>query len=111
MRLVASDAIREAARRLAEANVEAEPALHAVYLFPSEREIRLIELDPNALPSERITPFYFGPDPHGGIAFPSAIVLLRPEEIHLTPPEGWGTWDDAVLLWPDDAPSRNGDRG
>ena len=111
MSLAVADDIREAARRLAAANVEAEPALHAVYLFPSECEIRLIELDPTALPSERITPFYFGPDPQGGIAYPSAIALLRPDETHLTPPEGWGVWDDAVLLWSRKDNSRNGDRG
>lgn len=111
MSLVVADEIWEAARRLAAANVEAEPALHAVYLFPAEREIRLIEVDPTALPSKQITPFYFGPDPQGGIPFPSALALLRPEERDLPPPEGWGAWDDAVLLWSRNDNFRNGDRG
>jgi hypothetical protein len=92
--------IEAAARRLADFNREAEPGLQAIYLFPAEDEIRLIEVDPTTLPSDSIEPYYFGADPANRLFFPSAIALIRPEEVGvLALPEGWGTWSEARLLF------------
>ncbi len=92
--------IERAAHNLVAHNVEAEPNLEAVYLFPAEDEIRLIELDPTALPSEEIAPFYFDPDPRGGIPYRMAIALILPEERdRLAPPSTWGSWEDARIIW------------
>ena len=92
--------IREYARRLAEANAEAEPSISDAYWFPAEDEIRLIEVDRDTPPSDCVMPFYFGEDPEGDIPVPSGIAMIRPEEKDtLSPPEGWGTWGDAVLIW------------
>lgn len=94
--------IRTAANRLAEHNVQDEPNVKEIYLFPCEDEIRLIELDTTALPDkEGIYPFYFRADPQGGIPFPCAIALIQPDDkSKLTPPQEWGTWDDSVRIWP-----------
>ena len=94
------DDIETAARRLADVNAETEPNVQEIYLFPAVDEIRLVEVDASSLPNKQMTPFYFGPDPVGSIPFRSAIVLIRPEETHLSPPHGWGTWASAVRIWP-----------
>lgn len=94
----------DAARRLAKASAAAEPNIKAIYLFPKPKEgneIRLIEIDPTTMPSETVTPYYFAADLVGGIPFPSAIALIRPDERKLSPPEGWGTWKEAKLIWPE----------
>ncbi len=95
------DKVEQAARKMAVANVEAAPETEAIYLFPDEKEIRLIETDPTTLPSEKIVPYYFGAAPQSGIPYRSSVALIRPEEaFRLAPPPGWGTWNDAVQLWP-----------
>ena len=92
--------IREHARKLAEANAEAEPSISDAYWFPAEDEIRLIEIDRETATSDCVMPFYFGEDPEGEIPVPSGIAIIRPEEKDtLSPPEGWGTWDDAERIW------------
>lgn len=95
--------IRTVAVQLMQDNLEAEPAIQAAYLFPSETEIRLVYLDPTTTPSRdarQFAPFYFGPDTAGGIPFVSAIALIRPEEKSvLQPPDAWGGWEQAELLW------------
>lgn len=96
-----TESIREAAQRLADGNVQNSPDLEAIYWFPADHIIRLVMLDPVALPSEEMVPFYFGPYPQGGIPYPYAVALIRPEEKPLlSPPPGWGSWPDAVQLWP-----------
>src|SRR5437763_16535757 len=94
--------IRAAAEQLARANMEDEPAIARVYLFPSDHEIRLVEVDETMPPlrnGETITPFYFGASPDVGIRFRSAIALIRPEEAENAPlPPGWGDWGDADLI-------------
>lgn len=98
---VISPEVRAAAERLARANVDAEPNIQEVYWFPAEDAIHLIEIDPSTFANDEITPFYFGPDPQGGIPFPSGIALIRPEEkSRLSPPSDWGSWDQAIRLWP-----------
>ena len=95
------DLVEQAARKMAAANVEAAPETEAIYLFPDEKEIRLIETDPTTLPSAEVVPYYFSAAPKSGIPFRSSVALIRPEEaFRLAPPPGWGTWKDAVQLWP-----------
>ena len=68
-------AVVEAAEALANANLEDEPNVKRVYLFPANDEIRLVEVDESSRPlasGERVSPFYFGPDVAGGIRFPMA---------------------------------------
>lgn len=100
---VMSGEMRASARRLAEAAVEAEPAIKKVLLFPSAKDIRLVYVDTNAHPSEEetgVTPYYFRPAPKSGVDFESAVALIRPQdEGRLTLPEGWGGWKDAETLW------------
>lgn len=95
--------IRTVAQRLWEDNVAAEPAIRAVYLFPSDEEVRLVHLDPTAAPSrdeQTFTPYYFGANAASGVPYPSAIALIRPEEKNvLLPPEGWGDWAQAEQVW------------
>ena len=101
MFITQKDAVEEAARKMAAANVEAAPETEAIYLFPDEKEIRLIETDPTTLPSKEIVPYYFGAAPQSGIPYRSSVALIRPEEAYsLTPPPGWGTWKEAIQLWP-----------
>ncbi len=95
------ESIRDVAERLAEDNILTSPELKAIYLFPADNVVRLVIIDPVTLPSEQMVPYYFGAFPQGGVPYPSAIVLIRPEEqVILSPPPGWGTWDEAVQLWP-----------
>jgi hypothetical protein len=98
---VVMESIEDAARKLADYNVEAAPETEAIYFFPHPDEIRLIETDPTTLSDTEIVPYYFGASPKSGIPFRSAVALIRPEEAFRLPlPPGWGTWNDAVKLWP-----------
>lgn len=94
--------LREAAESLAKANLASEPTLDRIYLFPSEDEIRLVEVDRTAQPlgSDEIAPYYFSAAPASGLIYPSAIALIRPEDQeNASPPAGWGDWKDAVVIW------------
>ena len=97
----AAMSIRAAAQKLADYNLEAAPETEAIYLFPHPDEIRLIETDPTTLSDAEIVPYYFGAAPKSGIPYRSLIALIRPDEAFRLPlPLGWGTWEDAVKLWP-----------
>ncbi len=102
MAITLNPEVKSAALEMARHNLEADPTLQAVYLFPAEDEIRLIYLDPVTSPSKEaphIHPFYFGRDIPGGMLFRSAIALILPEKrFTLLPPEEWGTWNDAELI-------------
>lgn len=98
---VSGDEMQTVARQMARRHAESEPGIQEIYLFPNGGEIRLIEIDSTTTPSPQVEPFYFGPDRVGGIPYPSAIALIRPEEKDkLPPPEGWGGWRDAQRIWP-----------
>jgi hypothetical protein len=100
---VVQESIRDVAERLAQDNVDVSPDLEAIYWFPAEDIVRLVMLDPVTIPSEQIVPYYFGAFPQGGVPYPSAIALIRPEEKSvLAPPSEWGGWDTAIRLWPRD---------
>ncbi len=98
-----SGEMRASAKRLAEAAVEAEPAIKKILLFPSAQSIRLVYVDTTAHPSDEevgVTPYYFRPAQKSGVNFESAVALIRPgEEGRLTLPAGWGGWNDAETLW------------
>ena len=91
--------IRLQAEQLAKANAEAEPSIQAVYWFPHDQEIRLIEVDRDTVPSDVISVFYFKASPKDQITCDSAVAIIRPEEVgKLEPPEGWGSWDEAEII-------------
>ena len=93
--------IHDAALELAEYNVESEPAITKIYLFPDDTEIRLVVVDPTTLPSkpEVVSPFYFAASPGEGLPYPSAVALILPEEEgRLGTPDGW-KWNEAKIIW------------
>ena len=94
-------AIRKQASELAHANKRTEPGIDKVYWFPSDKEIRLVELEEMTVPalSGRVEPFFFGPSPQDGLTFPSGIAIIQTKEFgKLKLPRGWGAWSDAVEL-------------
>lgn len=91
--------IRQAALDLARFNVESEPEILKIYLFPDEKEIRFVVVDPTTLPSKSVSPFYFAAAPGEGLPYKSAVALILPdEEKRLPTPEGWD-WSDAEIIW------------
>lgn len=93
------DGIKEAAQRLADLNAEAVPEIQEIWLFPNDREIRLIEVHPLLPPDDEIIPFHFPADPVNGVGYPIAVALVSfvNRELHL--PEDWGSWDSAKCLY------------
>ena len=99
--MTGTESIQDAARKLADYNMEVSPDLAGIYQFPAGDIIRLVLLDPVTIPSEEMVPYYFNAFPQGGVAYPSAIVVIRPEEkAVLPPPPDWGAWETAIQLWP-----------
>jgi len=94
-------AIREQARMLARENKLSDPDITRVYWFPNPEEIRLIELEttmPRSM-SDAVEPFYFPASVQYNVNSPSGIAMIRPSEYRiLSPPSGWGTWDEAEEL-------------
>lgn len=94
--------IQATAKVLADAAREADSETLKVLLFLAADEVRLLYVDATARPTlddETIAPFYFGPDRRNGIHHPFAVALIRPEEEgRLRLPDGWGTWEDAVVI-------------
>lgn len=95
-----SYSIEKEARTLAESNFEADVGIIEIWWFPDQSEIRLIEVDPSLPSSDEIAPYCFPPDVQGGVHFPSAIALIKPEEKSLPLPEGWVGWDEAEKILP-----------
>lgn len=93
--------IERQARFLAEEGRKAEPGMQAVYWFPDDSEVRLVELVAN-IPltlSGEVEPFYFRKSLEDKMPAPSALAMIRPDELgKLKLPEGWGTWDNAREL-------------
>jgi hypothetical protein len=93
--------MREQAQSLAQANKDAEPSIRKIFWFPSEEEIRLVEIEADTLHSEsgKIEAFYFGPSPLDNLFKPCAIAIIHPdEERAIELPQGWGTWEQAEEL-------------
>jgi hypothetical protein len=95
--------IKKVATFLVEEIAKSSDNIIKAYLFPSEEEIRLVEVDKKTIPNrQELLVFYFAPDPQGGVPFPSGIALMRPDEDKAqkpTPPEEWGSWDHAEVIW------------
>jgi hypothetical protein len=91
--------IEEEARSLAASNAEADPDVQEIWWFPDKEEIRFIEIDTTLPQTDGIAAFAFPSSPIDGLHFPFAVGLIRPEDKKLPLPEGWGNWDDAVLLY------------
>ena len=93
--------IKRLARRLAAEHMRAEPGTRKVYWFPHEEEVRLVEIEDNLPPLESGTlePFDFEASPAHGVATPSRVALIRPDEFgKLELPEGRGGWESAREL-------------
>src|SRR5690606_33183740 len=96
-------AVRELAESLAAFHADSDSAGERIYWFPSEEAVRLIDIVPTAMPHDpgALHPYFFGARPKDGITLPSALVVITPEDVATaTPPDGWGSWADAVLIWP-----------
>jgi len=91
--------IDTAAKRLANAHYTIEPSITHIYRLggghPDDRTIRLLEINPDTIPTDRIVPVGFGPDAPGGMPYPSVIIEVTPEEFRKLEtgewslPEGW----------------------
>ena len=98
---MSQESIREQAHKLACANKQAEPYIKKIYWFPSNEEIRLVEVEETTMPtlSGAVEPFFFEPSPKDGLTVPSGIAIILDKEFGtLNLPQGWGTWKDAVEL-------------
>jgi hypothetical protein len=93
--------IKQQAVMLARENCQTEETVTAVYWFPHETEVRLVEVDTTVpvSPDGKIHPYRFRPSPTDDMPAPSDIALISPEEVRKAElPEGWGTWDQAEKL-------------
>lgn len=90
------------AAELAQKHYEIEPGIEQIYRITQSAEVELsptapvilLEGNSNTVPSG-VTPIFFGPDPASGIAYPTVIVEVTPEEFQkiqtreLALPQGW----------------------
>lgn len=93
--------VKRQAEYLAKENRQSNPDITKVFWFPDELEVRLLELTEQvpAYTDEELYPFYFRASPQDDLKFPSAMVIIRPDEFEkLKLPSGWGSWGDAVEL-------------
>jgi len=100
-----SEGYREKAQWIAnDYQKNATNKISEILLFPDpkEKEIRLIEVVPNAIPSsEGMSPWYFSAHAPFNSPYGLAVAIIRPEEKQrLALPQNWGTWGDAVTLYP-----------
>ncbi len=100
---VAEVSMQDMAQRLVEQSISNEPAITRIYQFPSDDEVRLLEVDITVAPvreGEAIAPFYFARDPKSGLNHRSAIALIAPEDVsQASLPPDWGSWEDAQVIW------------
>jgi hypothetical protein len=102
---------KEAAEEIARENAEDNTEISEIWLFPDDREVRLIEIDETAMPyppdANRISAYSFPPYPGTRSPFRFAVAVIRSEDKkRLDPPRGWGTWDDAEKIWSRDRDPR-----
>ncbi|MGM0575292.1 MAG: hypothetical protein ACQEXJ_06140 [Myxococcota bacterium] len=94
---MSTKSLEETARELASAHKAEDPDTQAVYLVadPSGQEIRLIEVTGSVGSVGELLPYRFEAAPDQGVAYPTVVVLLSPEEWdkvrrgELALPEGW----------------------
>jgi hypothetical protein len=86
--------IEKQAKLLARDNREAEPQISKIFWFPSDDEVRLVEVL-TAIPGGDgvVHPFFFRASPDDDLPAPSGIALIRPDEVRQAKlPSGWGDW-------------------
>lgn len=101
MTVESRNGLRKQAEVLATENRKADPCIERVFWFRHTDEIRLVETTAEVPQSDdsEVHPYYFPPSPEGDLTAPSAVALIRPDEVgHVRLPDGWGGWDDAVEL-------------
>ena len=94
--------IEQQATELARAHCAADPSIVAVYWFPDDKVVRIVDVDATIPKTTAKTMFHFhyAPDPDAGLPHPSDVGLIKPGEIRtLKLPKGWGTWQDARKLF------------
>jgi hypothetical protein len=93
--------IEKAAKRLAEANARSEASISRIYLFPDQKQIRLVEVDEETIRTtdDTVRPFYF--NPIEDIPDPSGVALIHPDEERVKElPEEWNVdWSKAKLIY------------
>jgi hypothetical protein len=95
------DSLEAEARHLVELNQSEVRSITRSYVFPDPagETIRVVHVDTNAFPEESVTPIEFSPDPKYRLFHPMFVAIVDskgPE--HLTLPEGWGSWSDALVI-------------
>ncbi|MEZ5386184.1 MAG: hypothetical protein R3F13_11780 [Prosthecobacter sp.] len=98
--------IEKQARMMAEEARLNDPGITGVLFFPTNQEVRLIEVvsDVPAVSGERVNVFYFNPAPDSGMPALSGIGVIRPDDLgKVALPEGWGDWEDGVQLYSEQA--------
>ena len=94
----------EACAHVAQTHGAGDSNVEEIYLFPDEshQEIRLVEVDPSTLAhGDEMTVFRFGRGSMIGVPYRLALAVIRPNEHQssISPPEEWGTWNRAKLIW------------
>ncbi len=93
--------IEVAAKRLAEENARFETTISRIYWFPDPEQIRLVEVDSEAIMTDddAIMPFYF--NPVKDVPFPSGVALIHPEQVgKKSLPSEWQTeWSQGKLVY------------
>lgn len=92
--------VREAAERLAKDWGDKDDAVIRIYWFPHESQIRLVEVDVEAIPSPgALMPFYF--TPHENLPYESGVALATPDEENRSPlpPEWRASWADGQIVF------------
>lgn len=88
---------KEAARKLVRWHRKADPQLKRIFLYPHNRQIRLLEVSEGSPSTGKLYPFTFAPDEEHGISFPLVLIEVSPQEAHLIEsgklklPRGWGS--------------------
>ena len=98
--------IEKQARLLMEEARRTDPSIIRFYWFPDENEVRLVEVATNMQPSlgTEVEPFYFPAAPNHDMPAPSGVALIRDgEDRQLSLPQGWGDWNNAIELTPEDS--------
>lgn len=89
--------IQEAALKLVQWHRKADPQLRSIFLYPHNRQIRLLEVSEGSPSTGKLYPFTFAPDQEHGIAFPLVLIEVSPQEADLIEsgklklPRGWGS--------------------
>ncbi len=98
--------IEKQARMMAEEARLNDPGITGVFFFPTDQEVRLIEVvsDVPVASGDRVNVFYFNPAPDCGMPALSGVGVVRPDDLgRVALPEGWGDWKDGIKLYPQQA--------